>query len=80
MTPRGERRHFITKACSTALGCQQSRSFFGFRLRIESLIYDFIFEFIKLFMHLHQYVRVTGTTTGHVLNVAKVIDATNTFS
>lgn len=24
MTPRGERRHFITKACSTALGCQQS--------------------------------------------------------
>jgi hypothetical protein len=25
MTPRGERRHYLTKACSTALGCQQSK-------------------------------------------------------
>jgi hypothetical protein len=75
MTPRGERRHYLTKACSTSEGCQKCKlTHLKYKIFIELILQVLLF---KYFMHTLQFVQETGTMIGHAWNAAKEIVATN---
>jgi hypothetical protein len=78
MTPRGERRHYLTKACSTALGCQQSKKkkFYLVRLIMANQFIKFMKNLTKkLCTHLRLFVHEIGTMIGHVWSVVRAIVA-----
>jgi hypothetical protein len=72
MTPRGERRFFLTKTCETSANCQKSikNKFWN----ENELILLLLFKWCTL---LHRFVLVIGMMIGVVLNVVKVIVAIN---